>query len=257
MGTRAAGFLLTLLFATIAGCGAGQAPDPYPTAKAPPDSVHAAFPPDVSPCLSEVPCRILPLGDSITYGSGVEHGGGYRLPLYELALARGWQVTFVGTQLNGPRTAGSQPFPRNHEGYVGETIQQVEQRLEAFAASAQADIVLLHIGTNDMIREPSVAPRRAANLIDRINTRYPAALVAVAQIIPLMLTADGEERVRRYNDALAALVRERAAAGRNVILVDHNTHYPPDALPDKVHPDQSGYEFMARTWFAALEQYLD
>src|SRR5580765_2497013 len=40
--------------------------------------------------------RILPLGDSITYGLGAT--GGYRLPLNQLLTNAGYSVDFVGTQ---------------------------------------------------------------------------------------------------------------------------------------------------------------
>jgi hypothetical protein len=43
------------------------------------------------------PLRILPLGDSITYGSSV--AGGYRLPLYTALTALGYNVDFVGSAL--------------------------------------------------------------------------------------------------------------------------------------------------------------
>jgi len=42
------------------------------------------------------PVRILPLGDSITYGYPVP--GGYRLPLYQLLTNAGYNVDFTGTQ---------------------------------------------------------------------------------------------------------------------------------------------------------------
>lgn len=255
MGARPVAVLLVTLIAALGACGVRQEPNSEVSDSHNPMSALAAQLPGFSPCPENAPCRILPLGDSITHGSGV--AGGYRVPLHSLARQRGQQITFVGTQQNGPLVDGSHAFPRNHEGYVGETIQQLEQRFESFSASAEADIVLLHVGTNDMVHEPARAPRRAADLIDRITSRYPDALVAVARIIPLMMTEDSPDLVLRYNDALAAVVQERAVAGRNVILVDHNTQFPPGALPDQVHPDQSGYEFMARTWYAALEPYLD
>src|SRR5713101_7644123 len=60
------------------------------------------------------PIRILPLGDSITYGYDVP--GGYRLPLYQVLTNAGYNVDFTGTQTgNG---AADLPDP-DHEGHPG------------------------------------------------------------------------------------------------------------------------------------------
>jgi len=45
------------------------------------------------------PLRIMPLGDSITYGSNNDGvGGGYRYPLYVALTNAGYTVDYVGTQ---------------------------------------------------------------------------------------------------------------------------------------------------------------
>ncbi len=68
------------------------------------------------------PCRVMPLGDSITKGTGSTHQAGYRLELFRLALLEHRDVTFVGSLQLGPNSAGNVPFPRNHEGHPGWTI---------------------------------------------------------------------------------------------------------------------------------------
>src|SRR5690606_34658037 len=55
------------------------------------------------PCPETGACKILPLGDSITYGmsdgsSMPAYKGAYRTELFHLALADGHDITFVGTQ---------------------------------------------------------------------------------------------------------------------------------------------------------------
>src|SRR5947207_492514 len=68
-----------------------------------------------SPCPSDgEPCRILPLGDSLTWGLGYE--GGYRVALFQRASAAGKRITFVGSLQNGPPSVGGQPFPRHNQG---------------------------------------------------------------------------------------------------------------------------------------------
>lgn len=65
------------------------------------------------------PCKILPLGDSITDGIGVQGGGGYRIELFRKARAAGKNITFVGSLVNGPSMVDGAAFPRNHEGHSG------------------------------------------------------------------------------------------------------------------------------------------
>jgi hypothetical protein len=63
-------------------------------------------------CLS--PVRIMPLGDSITKGSGSTSFNGYRRPLFKKLEAASHSIDFVGSQLDG-----SIDFDRNHEGRSG------------------------------------------------------------------------------------------------------------------------------------------
>ncbi len=62
--------------------------------------------------------RIMPLGDSITYGSSSALGGGYRAPLWTLLRNGSYNVDFVGTQTNNPRKDGSLG-DIDHEGHSG------------------------------------------------------------------------------------------------------------------------------------------
>jgi hypothetical protein len=52
------------------------------------------------PCPATGPCKILPLGDSITDGLTVM--GGYRIELFRLALNADKEITYVGGSANGP-----------------------------------------------------------------------------------------------------------------------------------------------------------
>ena len=64
--------------------------------------------------------KIMPLGDSITYGVGSSTGGGYRLPLWNELRARGFPIEFVGSVHTGPAS-----FDRQNEGHPGWKINQI------------------------------------------------------------------------------------------------------------------------------------
>jgi lysophospholipase L1-like esterase len=206
-----------------------------------------------SPCPESGPCKILPLGDSITDGVGASGGGGYRIELFSLALAAGKEITFVGGSVNGPQMVDGQPFPRNHEGHSGWTIQQIDDITPAPALDGDPHIILLHIGTNDMYQTPSGAPERLGTLLDQILEAAPDSLLVVAKIIPF---PGASGAVGTFNNAIPPLVEARANAGKHIILVDQFTGYPTDQLPDGVHPNATGYEWMANTWYDAISSYL-
>jgi lysophospholipase L1-like esterase len=210
------------------------------------------------PCPATGACVILPLGDSITDGVGMNGGGGYRIELFSLATADGHEITYVGSLQNGPQMVDGMTFPRRHEGHSGWKIAQLNPLIPSTAFNPMTPhIVLLHIGTNDIAQNDNLsqAPARLEALIDLVIEEAPDALIAVAQVIPLNFGAGGSA-VDTYNDAIPDIVEERASAGKHVILVDQNTDFPLSELPDNVHPDAAGYERMARKWYDAIEPYL-
>jgi hypothetical protein len=222
-----------------------------------------------APCPTDgTPCRIMPLGDSITDGIdptiGYASNGGYRLELFRQAVAAGHDITFVGTRPpNGPNgDVEGQPFPRSHEGISGDTIVQLAARVDAALAANPPHVVLLQIGTNNLYQgmAPDL-PGQLASLLDQITGAAPDALVVVAQITPLggQFPANG---VEQYNAAIPGIVQARVDAGKHVIVVDQFTRIAstPDfvqqLLPDNIHPNAAGYAILGETWYGALETFL-
>jgi lysophospholipase L1-like esterase len=187
--------------------------------------------------------RIMPLGDSITDGFNVP--GGYRINLWQSLVNGGHTVDFVGSQLNGPASLGD----RNHEGHSGWRIDQIDANIVAWLQQFTPRTVLLHIGTNDMVQNPSGAPARLSTLIDRITNTAPNAEVFVATIVPLPAL---DATVRNFNAAIPGIVQQKVNAGRRVHLVDMFSALTAADLADGVHPNAGGYAKMATVWFNAL-----
>jgi len=208
------------------------------------------------PCPATGSCKILPLGDSITYGS-TSNNGGYRVELFTRAVHDGKHVTFVGSQSDGPATVAGVSFPTNNEGHPGWTIAQITGIANASSALKDAPgIVLLHIGTNDLPKSLTGASDRLAQLVDQILATLPTSLLVVAQIIPLPWA---ESSVVMYNAAIPSIVQQRASQGKHLIVVDLNTGFPlSNGLgSDNIHPnDTVGYPWMGDKWYAAIQQYL-
>lgn len=252
---------------------AGAAESPAaPDAGPPPD--EAPF----NPCPTDgSPCRIMPLGDSITDGLvGIAPGntqganGGYRVELFRLALADNHDITFVGTSPttgfgggpNGPDQIDGQPFPREHEGISGDTIPGVAGRVDAALVATSPDIVLLQIGTNHLYMGlPPEVPGQLENLLDQITDAAPDALLVVAQVTPLGASFPNNG-VDAYNAAIPAMVQERVDAGKHLLLVDNFSPIANDPagvaglVGDNVHPNVAGYALLAGSWYGAIESVL-
>ncbi len=207
----------------------------------------------------------MPLGDSITFGYGSSTGGGYRVELFSRALADGKSLTFVGSQMSGPDEVSGKPFPQSNEGHSGYSIDDSSQTMgisplvDAALAKYAPQIVLLMIGTNDMhyAIDPSQAPTRLGNLLDRITGDVPNALIVVAQIVP----ANGAQNTltKTYNAAIPAVVSARVKAGKHLILVDQYDalgSWSTSEFHDSEHPNDAGYIKMGDTWYAAIRSLL-
>jgi lysophospholipase L1-like esterase len=207
----------------------------------------------------------MPLGDSITYGVLSATGGGYRAPLFRMALAARQTITFVGSETSGPATVGGVPFPQNSEGHPGYTIdtgggRQGILRLTTAALRAyKPHIVTLMIGTNDVdIRlDLANAPMRLATLIDTILAADPDLHLVVAQITPTQTDSENV-RVQAYNSAIPSFVAARAKQGKHIHRVDMygaltaNAKYKTAYLADNLHPNDAGFVVMADAWYAAI-----
>ncbi len=194
------------------------------------------------------PIRIMPLGDSITWGEGSATTSSYRAPLFNrLTAGAGYAVDFVGSQRSGalPDT--------DNEGHSGWRIDQIAASADGWLATYQPDVILLHIGTNDMNQNYQVAtaPQRLGGLIDQILAARPAATVLVAKIVPA-LDATIQARINAFNAAVPGVVASRGARAR---LVDLSTLAAAD-LKDTLHPNDTGYARMAVRWYTALEPVL-
>jgi hypothetical protein len=217
------------------------------------------------PCPAAEDCKVLPLGDSITFGTPTNNGG-YRVKLFINAKTDNKKMTIVGGEPGGAMANGPQsvmvggmsvPFPRGNEGYPGITIGNLDsQRVSNGKAFANTPhIVLLHIGTNDMYGgNPGGAPDALKKIIDDISMQVPTALIAVSSIIPL---SSGNAQVMTYNATIPGIVQMKAGAGKHVIYVDQYKDFPTSELADGVHPDDDkGYPRMGDVWYAAIKQYL-
>ncbi|MGQ4435939.1 ricin-type beta-trefoil lectin domain protein [Streptomyces sp. SAS_260] len=206
---------------------------------APPSAEGAAAAP--------APLRLMPLGDSITWGVGSPSGNSYRGFLADQLSAEGHALDFVGSGRNGTM---SDP---DNEGHSGWRIDQIAGIADAVLAGYRPNVVTLEIGTNDLNGSYQVptAPDRLRALIDQITRDAPDATVLVGTVI--VSTSGTEEAVRpAFNAKLPGIVQAEQAAGKHVRLVDMNALTTAD-LSDALHPNDNGFRKMADAFNAGVQ----
>jgi lysophospholipase L1-like esterase len=210
------------------------------------------------------PCKILPLGDSITHGFASTDDAGYRSQLFKLIIAANQKVTFTGSLANGPTQVSGQTFPRMHEGHDGWTIDPgfstfgaggISSLVPSPAFDGKPHIVLLHIGTNDTgFMDSANMSTRLEALLDKIAQTSPSSLIVLAQITPLGYTS---APLTAYNAKIPGIVQSHAAKGQHIVGVDMSKMpVPADIASDNVHPNDQGYVYMANIWYAAIKDLL-
>jgi len=188
--------------------------------------------------------RVMPLGDSITLGTGAPTRSSYRIALAERLLRGGMQINYVGSESNG---AGEDT---EHEGHGGWDIGQLSERLDGWLAEASPDIVLVHAGTNNITQGDGgyTTARKLSAMIDQIRAARPEAYIFVAQIVSSRVPRElAQDRI--YNQLIPGLVADKNDP--LISVVDQTTVGGID-LHDLHHPNAFGYSKMAYNWYQAM-----
>ena len=205
---------------------------------------------------------IMPLGDSITKGGQSTDVNGYRRDLKDLLVSSGYNVNFVGTLQDGAFT------DNQHEGHSGWRDDQIEQDVNYFLNTNPADIILLHIGTNDISQIPSYTdPADVEGILDKIDTWEAAnnrmAIVILAEIINRQgYVCPNSSTTTTFNHNVRTMALNRIndpIHPDRIVIVDMECsaglNYSTD-MADTVHPNDNGYEKMAEKWFDGLLKVL-
>jgi lysophospholipase L1-like esterase len=208
--------------------------------------------------------RILPFGDSITFGTNGTNAG-YRGPLGNLLSAHGFAYQFVGVATDNPgKLPKDQVHHEGHPGYIitggaGAPRAGISDSVDLWLGptGVNPNIILLMIGTNDVGTNydlPNAGKRLDAfisKMINKTTGLRPNARLVVAQITPWSNPATDNLAVA-YNAQVATVVAQHKAAGENISMVDMHSALGLGDLSDGLHPNDAGYAKMADVWFKAI-----
>jgi lysophospholipase L1-like esterase len=197
--------------------------------------------------------KVMPLGDSITLGFDNRGGGGYRLRLWQrLVQQEKLNIHFVGSEQSGPAELGD----KHHEGHGGWRIDQLRAIIDSTLAVHTPNVVLLHIGSNDLGQHYQLnsAAARLRDLADRICADRSGIDLIIAAVVPIV----GEEPVvKEYNDRVPGIVADLQESGCRAHYVDMSQIVSVSELFDGVHPVSSAYAKMADAWYPRIKTIYD
>jgi lysophospholipase L1-like esterase len=221
--------------------------------------------------------RIMPLGDSITLGNNsgaspdsADYWVAYRKALWELLDAAGYDVDFVGSRDHGSALfADSQ-----HEGWGGYYADQIRDEVYNWLDNYPADIILLHIGTNDIgvPQDPGAIAAEVNQILDEIARYEDENNVDITVILALIINrwnyiCGNPSTTTTFNDDIYDMAQDRINSGDRIEIVDMECgadidyrERPDGDMNNELHPYETGYEKMANVWidgFQAIQPVAD
>ena len=214
-----------------------------------------------SHAVAQSPVRIMPLGDSITAGPGC-----WRAFLWgQLRTAGYTNIDFVGGVSDGGGCNPGFAYDFDHEGHSGFSITGIADgnQLPPWLSAARPDIIVMHLGTNDMwggwipLETKVTALTR---LIGQMRAQNPNIRIVASQIIPMNPSGCTTcmSDVVAFNSAVATLAANLTTAQSPIFVVDQWTGFDVVAdTYDGVHPLTSGFMKMANRYFPVVVQALN
>jgi lysophospholipase L1-like esterase len=206
------------------------------------------------------PVRIMPLGDSITAGPGC-----WRAFLWNQLQTAGYtDIDFVGTVSDGGGCNPGFSYDFNHEGHGGFSATGIadNNQLPPWLSASSPDIVLMHLGTNDMWGGFIPLQNKLdaiTKLVGQMRANNPNMKIIVAQIIPMSPSncSTCAADVVAFNNAIPGWAASLTTPQSPILVVDQWTGFDVVAdTYDGVHPVTSGFVKMANRWFPVLAQVL-
>ena len=242
------------------------------------------------------PLRVMPVGDSITWGVNPDQGApyyGYRAELSTLLLDYFGRVVFVGDQVTTMESLDSSILTR-HFGYSGYTVKKVNANyqpdfwgngsnvyLPATVGKYLPDVACLMLGINDIgamgLWGTNIDTKNYTDqggLLDRYQ-EFVTALAAqmdgmedtvfCSTLTPMTPNPENGDdtannNVNRYNPLLRERITRMAAEGLPVVENDNNSACDTretDLSSDRIHLSAQGYSKVAQRYAESIRMVYE
>lgn len=201
--------------------------------------------------------KIAPIGDSITRGGLAADSPypSYRYHLWTMLRNGGYDVDFVGSTTEP--YFQSYMFDQDHDGYSGYTTEHLAKDMDRMLMSYTPEIVLLYIGTNDVLQQVDMNDRmrNLDRIVSSLRQKNPNVRILIAQISP---TGDTFRNINsgldEYNEKLIGYAQVKTTAASPIVIVDMNTAWSTSQFTqaDGIHPNTDGEVQLAQRWANAL-----
>ncbi|HOT95279.1 MAG TPA: GDSL-type esterase/lipase family protein [Methanoregulaceae archaeon] len=197
------------------------------------------------------------MGDSITRG-GMESDSAYpsyRYHLWTMLHNGGYDIDFVGStsEPNFQRFV----FDQDHDGHSGFTTEKLADEVDHLMMNYTPDIVLLYIGTNDVLQQIPMSTRMRSidRIVGSIRQKNPNVKILIAQISPTGDTFRNEyAELPKFNQELLAYAQRATSVASPIVIVDMYSAWSTDLFnqEDGIHTSTEGELQLAQRWANAL-----
>ncbi|KAJ4403498.1 hypothetical protein N0V91_006551 [Didymella pomorum] len=196
--------------------------------------------------------KIMALGDSITGSPGC-----WRAYLWQKLQQAGIKNTdFVGTL---PAQGCGFTYDGENEGHGGYLAINIANQdlLPGWLSSTKPDVVVMHLGTNDVWnnKSPATITFAFSKLVDQMRASKPTMKILVAKIIPMNPSGCSEcgQRVINLNNAIATWAPSKSTSASPITVVDVWTGFNTATMTsDGVHPNDAGTKVLGNSWYSAV-----
>ena len=143
-----------------------------------------------------------------------------------------------------------------HGGYLAVNIANQNQ-LPPWLSSSKPDIVMMHLGTNDVWnnRSPQEITTAFSKLVDQMRAQKSSMKILVAKIIPMNPPncAECGKRVVALNAEIEKWAAGKTSNQSSIVVVDVWTGFDTKTMTgDGVHPNDAGNKKLADSWYSAV-----
>lgn len=192
------------------------------------------------------PVRVACVGNSITYGTGIEDREHFSYPVQlQQMLGNGYVVGNFGKP-------GATLLYKGHRPYVEQTEFKEALRFKG-------DIAVIHLGINDT--DPRNWPnyrdefvKDYLSIMDSLRAANPKVRFILARMTPI---ADRHPRfqsgTKQWHDEIQTAIETVARVSGAELIDFHEPLYPyPNLLPDAIHPNPEGAGILAKTVYGGI-----